>query len=539
MKRPLYEYAILPALVVLPASLSACHKGSSGSGSGNTSTSGSTSGVTASSTSDQPSSANDSEGGSAAEPHGHKDRAHASGDGGDEEPMGQMGKLVINKPTPEPMAPPALRRPSRTPALPNFPERSKYPKAAEIPKGGDTEGCGEVWSGTEHVPVECVDPSLHDKHPRAAKVVVPYEKMKEPMEKLPKMVDHHFDGTEGPVRKQGGPQCTAFAFTTALDHAYAKWTGKPAELSVMQIWARYHRLEEKAAVDENVGDFVANESDWPYDAKVANSWDKCHKKGGECGKPADEARLKELDKHKVAEITKVEIIPATKLEILREKLAGGADVTIGLRLPSFALAGEPGAKYIVGSQKGAAKIGHETVLAGYAMTPHGTYYLIHNSWGNKWGDEGYAWIHEDLLKEYWLDSRIVIPDVQPMEVAELRHHAHNGLMAKCEKDKAPDSISGMCAGKCPDGSPRHNNICADEKKKECPEGQINLSGECVLSAPKESGTEGKVRWECAPGGCTYEMPKGEAECKEEECQVSCPAPDFRLATTKRGLACVE
>jgi hypothetical protein len=425
------------------------------------------------------------------------------------------------------------------PALPNFPERSRYPKAAELPKAGDAEGCGQVWSGTEYQPVECVDPGVHERHPRAAKVVVPYDKMKQPAEKFPKMVDHRFDGMEGPVRKQGGPQCTAFAFTAALDHAFAKWTGKPGEFSVMQIWARYHRLEEKAAADENVGNFVTNESEWPYDAKLANSWDKCHRKGGECGKPADEAKLKELDKRKVAEITKVEIIPATKLEVLREKLAGGADVTMGLKLPSFALAGEPGAKYIVGSQRGAAKMGHEVVLAGYAMTPHGTYYLLHNSWGNKWGDEGYAWIHEDLIKEYWLDNRIVIPDVQPMEVAELRHHAHNGLMSKCEKDQAPDSISGMCARKCPDGSPRHNNICADEKKHECPEGQINLTGECVLSAPKESGSEGKVKWECAPGGCTYEMPKGEIECKEQECQVSCPAPDFRLATTRKGLACVE
>jgi hypothetical protein len=525
--------------MILPLSLLGCHKDSPGASSGGKESPDSSS-ASPSSTGDQPSATNDSEGGSASEPRAHKDHAHESaegeGGGGEESKF----KLVINKPTPEPMAPPALRKAPPMPALPNFPERSKYPKAAEIPKGGEgSDGCGEVWTGTEHMPVECMDSAVHEKHPRAAKVVVPYDKMKQPAEKLPKMVDHRLDGTEGPVRRQGGPQCTAFAFTAALDHSFARWTGKPGEFSVMQVWARYHKLEEKAAADENVGDFVANESDWPYDAKVANSWDKCHKKGAECGKPADESKLKELDKHKVAEITKVETIPATKFEVLREKLAGGADVTMGLKLPSFATAGEAGAKYIVGSQKGAAKVGHEILLAGYAITPHGTYYLLHNSWGPKWGDEGYAWIHEDLVKEYWLDNRIVIPDVQPMQVAELRQHAHNGLMAKCEKDKLPDSISGMCAGRCPDGSPRHNNVCADEKKRECPAGQINLTGACVLSAPKESGTEGKVKWECAPGGCTYEMPKGEIDCKEQECQVSCPAPDFRLATTRKGLACVE
>ena len=94
-------------------------------------------------------------------------------------------------------------------------------------------------------------------------------------------------------------------------------------------------------------------------------------------------------------------------------------------------------------------------------------------------------------------------------------------------------------GKCPDGGPRHNNVCPDMKKNECPAGHINLTGECVISAPKGSGTEGKVKWECARTGCTYEVPKGEMECKEKECQVSCPAPDFRLATTKKGVVCVE
>ncbi len=134
---------------------------------------------------------------------------------------------------------------------------------------------------------------------------------------------------------------------------------------------------------------------------------------------------------------------------------------------------------------------------------------------------------------------MMIPDVEPLLVAHKRPHAHGKLAGKCEGGKLPDSISGMCAGKCPDGGPRHNNVCADEKKNECPAGYINLTGDCVLSAPKSSGTEGKIKWECAAGGCSYEVPKGELDCKEKDCQVSCPAPDFRLATTPKGLVCVE
>jgi hypothetical protein len=550
MKSYLLRHALVSLIVIAPAYLAACHHSSSGGSGGS---SGGSQPAPSASGSSSPSADNDDndnddtdDSGKPGGHHGGK-KAHkeaegggGGGGGGGSEPE---VKIVINKPTPEPMAPPALRKAPTLPVLPNLPARGKYPKEAAIPKGGDAEGCGQVWSGHEFVPVECIDPDIHAKHHRAAKVVVPYNKMKQPADKLPKMVDHRVDGTEGPVRKQGGPQCTAFAFTAGLDHAYARWTGKPAEFSVMQVWARYRQLEEKGATDTNVGDFVASEKDWPYDAKVANSWIKCgHGAKEPCGKPVEESKMKELEEkhHRVAEVTQIEVIPASELEVVREKIAGGQDVAVGLKLPNFTTAGEKGEKYIVGTQKGLPKIGHEILLAGYAMTPNGTYYLVHNSWGTTWGDEGYAWLHEDLLKAFWLDNRIVIPDVQPTEVAQLRQRAHGGLVEKCEKDKLPDSISGMCAGKCPDGGPRHNNVCDDEKKtKECPPGHVNLTGECVLSAPKDSGSEGKVKYECARSGCTYEMPKGELDCKEKECQVSCPAPDFRLATTKKGLVCVE
>jgi hypothetical protein len=262
-----------------------------------------------------------------------------------------------------------------------------------------------------------------------------------------------------------------------------------------------------------------------------------------CAKPVDTDKLKSLDSKAVAEITQIEVIPTSQFEVLREKLAAGQDATVALHLQSYATAGEPGAKYMVGMAKDPnAKFagGHQVLLAGYANTPNGYYYLVHNSWGPKWGDGGYAWIHEELIKAYWNDKIIVIPDLEPIQVAERRARAHGKLTARCEKGKVPDSISGQCAGKCPDGSPRHNNVCADDKK-ECPNGTVNLTGECVLAAPKGKGTEDKnqVKWECGAGGCSYEIPKDKLDCKEKECAVSCPSPAFRLATTPKGLACVE
>jgi hypothetical protein len=435
------------------------------------------------------------------------------------------------------------------PALPNLPAPSKYPKLATPPRGRDMSECGQVWSGSEWVPVECADPNVGGQRMHPAKVVIPYDAMRPPIAELPRMVDHRADGTEGPVRKQGGSLCTAFAFTSALDHAYARWTGTPGAFSVMQVWARYHRHDEHLAVHNNVSDFIGNESDWPYDAKLANSWGMCHasdpKKptpGIDCDVTPDEAKLKELEAKRVAVITKIELLPTSDLAVLREKLAAGQDVTVLVKLPSFAVAGDPGSKYIVGTrttpsakQPGA----HQILLAGYAMTPNGTYYLVHNSWGAKWADGGYAWLHEDFLKAFWADKLMVIPYVEPVQVASARADARGALRRACEGEQVPDSISGVCAGRCPDGGPRHDDICADAA--DCPRGYVNLTGECLLAAPAGSGVDRQsgVRWACGAGGCTYSMPKGALSCAEERCAGSCPAPDFRLATTPHGFGCVD
>jgi C1A family cysteine protease len=563
MKNRRLGHLLLSLCVLGPAAVVACHSKPE-NGRGSTPTPSSSAGPIA--TNDNDNDEDDDGGSDDGSPGGggHKKHRHATADDGG--PIAPTAKLVINQPGPTPLEPPALRKPPSLPALPDLPSRSKYPKMSTPAKGSDTDECGQVWSGSEWVSVECIDPDRHGHEARAAKVVVPYDKMKAPTEHLPKMVDHRADGTEGPVRKQGGPQCTAFAFTAALDHAYARWTGTPGAFSVMQVWARYHLLQEHAAAENNIGDFLSNESDWPYNAAEANSWMHCkthkdehkekdkddhkdkdkdeHKEKDKdehaCGKPADEEKLKSLNAHPVAEITQIEVVPTSELEVLREKLAAGQDVTVAVKLPSFATAGEPGSKYIVGTTSAAKpKGGHQILLAGYAMTPNGNYYLVHNSWGTHWGDEGFAWLHEDILKSYWLDKVMVIPDVEPLEVMHLRQRAHGALTAKCGEDKIPDSISGLCAGKCPDGSPRHNDVCG--KAAECPAGFINLTGECVLAAPKTAGADPatKVRWSCASGGCSYLVPKEKFGCKDEECGVSCPAPDFRLAETQKGLVCVE
>jgi hypothetical protein len=458
------------------------------------------------------------------------------------------GSLTFRAPGAEPLAPPPLARPPAAPALPALPPLTGHPKpAAPPPRGDDVHGCGQVWSGTEWVSVACIDPANHPSRARIAQPVVPFSLLRAPIEHLPAVVDHRADGTEGPVRKQRGPECTAFAFTAAADHALARWTGTAGNLSVMQVWARYVRFNEKGAADENAGQLLADESAWPYDPTEANGWIRCPANADPkkvCGKPVDQAKLAALERRAVAEVTQIEVLSTADLDVLRAKLAAGQDATVAVRLPSFATAGDPGAKYVIGVRPDkpptAPKMGHEVLLSGYAMLPQGTYYLVHNSFGPSWGDGGFAWIHEETLKTHWNDSRIYVVDAQPLQIARRKRRAQGGLTAPCPAGELPDSISGLCARRCPDRSPRHNDVCA--VAGQCRAGQVNLTGECLMAAPSAaSGTDPgtRVRWSCGPGGCAYWLPQGQAGCTRAECSVSCPAPDFRLATGPKGIVCVE
>ena len=318
----------------------------------------------------------------------------------------------------------------------------------------------------------------------------------------------------------------------------------------MQVWARYHHTAEQDAAEGNVGDSLANENVWPLRREHRAVVEALSEGPDEAeGGAAVRAGARPGAAHGAGgrrhggDHVQIELIGLGQLDVLREKLAAGRDVTVGVKLHSWATAGEPGAKYVIGEKDPTQIHGfkqHQVLLAGYAMTPNGYYYLVHNSWGPKWGDNGYAWMHEDVLKAQTFGKEMYVPDLQPKQVADLRLRAGTGLQPRCGAGMAPDSISAICAGKCPDGSPRHNNnMCA--APGQCPAGTVNLTGVCLMAAPRTAGTDpgSQVSWECADGGCAYVIPAGRLGCNAQQCEVSCPAPAFRLATTPKGLACVE
>jgi hypothetical protein len=412
------------------------------------------------------------------------------------------------------------------------------PEAPEsAPSAADKGGCGTVTVAGSTFELDCLDDG-YDKLEGAATALVGMDDLLAGgamAHALPDEVDHRFDHTEGPVMHQGRTlACTSFSLASAVDHALARYLGRPGDVSPMHAWARYHKPNMALADRFNIGHGLAARSDVGWDEPLARRWQD--------GSATPDPRfLSQADNEAIADIAHITALTRFPAE-LKSTLAGGQDVWVTIKAAHYLgkLSGKQGALVVPDydyrrTPKG-AKLGHAVVLAGYRDTKSGTYYLIHNSWGDKWGDGGYAYIHERTLVRN-LDAAYVV-EAHPHDAKRaLRAPAYHPWV-RCDAGLVPDSETGQCVPPCTDGSPRHNGVCA--VAGHCPPGQVNLWGRCTVAAPRYRGTVRGIKMACAPAGCTYEIPSGTAGCAEPGfCSVSCAAPRFRLGHGPRGPVCME
>jgi hypothetical protein len=287
---------------------------------------------------------------------------------------------------------------------------------------------------------------------------------------LPLNVDHRVDGAEGPIKYQGlVGACTAFSLSTAMDNAIRR-EGKHETVSPLHIWSRYRIPEMGEAGDDNLKKGVAAESSWPYDPAKACRLAKEDESG--CGRAyhvsvnsADavlEAEAKHADsegRFVLASVDELHRSPGDPNE-MAAVIAGGDSVWACFNVNRASWQIFDGRDTIPDYAE-VGPDGHAVVLSGYRTVNGRKEFLVHNSWGPEWGDHGFAWISESMIRgqlraayRVQVAERIEMPDggaPQP----PVPPPTANG----CPQGQVRDYVYGNCSFPCESGSPPSAGFC--------------------------------------------------------------------------------
>ncbi len=334
---------------------------------------------------------------------------------------------------------------------------------------------------------------------------------------LPAAVDHRLEGMEGPVKSQGAVgACTAFSLSTAMDHGVRRM-GRSDVIAPLHVWAQYAVPMMGVAGDETVDKNITLEPTWPYDpAKACKmmraSHDSCEqaygvKSGSGDVDPKLRAERSMADangRYRVTAIERLSTQPAN-LHELSAVLAGGDDVWASFWLDSRAWKASSLKGGVIPDYSVTSDTGHAVVLSGYRTLPDGKkQFLIHNSWGSRWGEQGYGWISEAMVVQYMRSAyKVRVSDASghgPMPAP--------GGGGECPQGQVKDSVLGSCASLCPSGSPPAAGVCLpsvpgfpapgplpfpipslpgapEQQRSACPAGQAPdlMTGQCTGLCP--------------------------------------------------------
>ncbi|MFO0674954.1 MAG: C1 family peptidase [Polyangiaceae bacterium] len=274
-------------------------------------------------------------------------------------------------------------------------------------------------------------------------------------EVFPDTVDHRAMGLEGPVRNQAAVgSCTAFSLAATFDNAIRR-SGKTDAVSSLHIWSHYGFPSIAIAGDANMLRNVTTEAALPYSAKSAcalssDSEDDCGGAYGVTPNTADkdatlQAALKKGETQGTFQLASVErLTTPVNVDEVVAVLASGMDLWVAFKINDWDVKnGEIPDWNDWGG-------GHAVTLAGYRTKPSGKQFLIHNSWSSRWGDGGYAWVSEAMVKKWMYHAyKVKLNGVE--QVPTLTDE-------DCPGDEVVDAGTGKCAKMCAsDVNPRPSN----------------------------------------------------------------------------------
>ena len=218
--------------------------------------------------------------------------------------------------------------------------------------------------------------------------------------KLPKSVDWVEAGAVTPVKNQGQcGSCWAFSAIGALEGAHFLKTGELVSLSEQELIdcdvkdkGCYGGLMDIAFEFDESGRGVCSEEDYPYEAAKNDS---CNK---DCN-PVDETLVKSF--------TDVEegSIEALQRAIVQQP------VSIAIQANQMSFQFYKKGVYDNDECGEEAVIDHGVLVVGYGTTKKKgkDYWMVKNSWGDSWGDDGYIKLSRDSENEFGMCSILKMP----------------------------------------------------------------------------------------------------------------------------------
>jgi len=290
-------------------------------------------------------------------------------------------------------------------------------------------------------------------------------------DEFPKTVDHRAENLEGPIKNQGGVgSCTAHSLSSALDNAAIRAKvlspgDRDKMSSPLHVWSRYGLPDMGAAADSNIAQPVAIYKLWPQsdreacmmfqaDGSFARDCAETYnvKPGSWRSDPTIMAKYEKAQSegiYKIASIEKLDTKPPN-IEELMSILASGADIWAAFMIDGYAWSNKKMQNAVIPEYTSYTG-GHAVVLSGYRETPSGRQFLVHNSWGESWGDKGYAWVTENTVKKWlYYAYRVKITNGVPKEFL---------TDDDCAPDELVDLGTGLCAVMCDPPNERPVNGC--------------------------------------------------------------------------------
>ncbi|AKU96466.1 hypothetical protein AKJ09_03130 [Labilithrix luteola] len=288
-------------------------------------------------------------------------------------------------------------------------------------------------------------------------------------ETFPSTVDHRAENLEGPIKDQGPVgSCTAFSLSTTIDNAAIR-AGKlqPGNAtnaaSPNHVWSGYGIPQMGTAADANLGRTIGTLGVWPQSHREAcelgnATYEDCGSYVTPSAVPGtwrnDSKLMAKYDQanssavYKINNFEKLQTLPPNMDEII-STLASGSDLWIAMKIDGYAWSNSKMKNGVIPDWSDPSG-GHAITMSGYRVTPSGRQFLIHNSWGTSWGDQGYAWVSENMVQKYMHYAYKVKIDggVKKEDITD----------DDCAPDELVDIQSLVCALICPDDS-RPNGGC--------------------------------------------------------------------------------